>query len=180
MSTATQFKESKTTQQQNKASSTTLNERKKLKINPVEAVIFLAVTGFFSSSVYNLVNDTDAIKAAALENTKATRTLSSTRSNDSNSAQELLIDCSLTQSPFLTGNSIVKIRGQLCLTDKEATSVLIQSHDKSIQFEAFVNPDGNEYTTPPVALKTGDNPFKLEQKGKSKKTWTKELMIRRE
>ncbi len=180
MSTATQFKESKATQHQHKASSAAQNERKKLKINPVEAVIFLAVTSFFSSSVYNLVNDTDAIKAAALETSKATRTLSSVRSNDANSAQELLVDCSSTQAPFLTGNSNVKIRGQLCLTDKESTSVLIQSHDKSIQFEAFVNSDGTEFTTPPVALRTGDNPFKLEQRGKSKKTWTKELMIRRE
>lgn len=158
---------------------------KQFKANPVEVVIFLAVTGMFSNSLYRLFYDTPDFQPAALSK-MAANPISEGRSPasvDAPSFKNIDVRCNST-SDYDTDANKVRLIGPLCGVDEGNDS---SKHIKTVVFNqankfnasVFTDITAGKFSTDYIPLNQGKNPIRMEFTFRGGKVVTRDFNIQK-
>jgi len=178
----TPSKLAKNTGHNEKSAVQSIKRRFTLSINPVETLVFLITLGFFTKSIYQLVNETDILHAATLQKQNDRQLASTSRPQEAlaSETQDLELTCSAPTQKFSTRSGKVRLSGQLCGTSLTQSKVSIESATLSLKMEAFVDTETQRYITQPLPLLTGENLIRVDQISSGKKAFSTQLNVVRE
>ena len=159
------------------------NGVKSFKMNPVEILIFSAISVVFANSVYNLFYGQQNIEISSTVATPTAAANSETRgpASISESAMNLQVRCGARQEQA-TDAAKIRLSGDLC--DIQA---LGDGHDLQVatiinganKFTATVFAHGGTFSTDYIPLNTGKNPIQLEFQYRGGRKFSQDLTVTR-
>lgn len=158
---------------------------KRFKTNPVELVIFLAITGVFMHSVYQLFYESPNFRATALAPMHA-NPLSEGRSPASTSSQSFMnldVRCE-NNAERDTSASKVRLNGALCGADasedsSKLTKTSVVNTANKFNATVFTDTTANKFSTDYIPLNPGRNAIHIEFAYRSGKIVSQDVVIQK-
>jgi hypothetical protein len=157
------------------------NGAKRFKMNPIEILVFSAISVVFANSVYNLFygqQNIDVTATAAVPTAAATQE-SRSPASVTESSMNLQVRCGQKQEQ-VTDAPKIRLSGDLCdiqsLSEGQDLQIatIINGANK---FTATVFAHGGTYSTDYIPLNTGKNPIQIEFQYRGGKKSTQDLTI---
>ncbi|OFZ21076.1 MAG: hypothetical protein A2X94_07025 [Bdellovibrionales bacterium GWB1_55_8] len=153
----------------------------RFRANPVEVLIFLAVTGVFARSVYQLVYDPEVLTAMTVSTPAAVSGQSRSPASISQTFLNMELSCD-KNADHDTGATKVRLTGNLCGVDSttDATKLVrtvISNEANKFAATVFTDVRGGKFSTDYIPLNSGKNPIHVEFSYRDGKVVTQDVVI---
>lgn len=167
----------------------TEQETKRYRHNPLEVLIFTAITGFFIHSVYTLFQEKSHI-ATSFEVAETETTGGVTRSPASSQVSEIELDC-VAGVEYQVSSERVKLRGMLCPPEsmsltggREPSSetparIKVVNQANEALGTVFMDSGHKKFTTDYLPLIAGENHLLVTYYYRGNRSSQRDLTIRR-
>ncbi|HLD98708.1 MAG TPA: hypothetical protein VJB59_00525 [Bdellovibrionota bacterium] len=160
----------------------TSSKLRQFRTNPIEILIFCAVTALFVKSLYGLVYDPQTL-APITVTPVAANPLSEGRAPASTSQTFINVDlkCDKNQDQETTAAK-VRLTGSLCgfnsaTEPSKLLKTTITNTANKFSATVFTDTNGGKYSTDYIPLNSGKNPIRLEFSYRDKRIVTQDLTI---